>query len=578
MRTLAVWLVAAVLPLLGACGGEVAAVETERAERPLANEDDLDLGLPRERIASEDVFVEPRIPSLSAHSAAQAASAPPVARAEAPREPQPGSNSRSKPDPRLAARVQALIDAAGRTAHSASKGRVHGGNATVAVHLAEVGGAELYARDASAPLIPASNLKVLTVAAALALHGAEGAFTTTFEAHGKVVDGRLAGDLVARAGGDPLYAVPIEGSAPEGASTGAGTEAWLERLAEALTASGIRAIDGRLVLDDSGWEQPGIPPEWPSANDHWQAYCARSGGFTANGGCITASVTPTRSGRPAEVRLTPRDVGLDTRVGVTTGPRRSGNDVRVGATASTATVRGALAEGELTFHADFAHPSPVDLFGSAVVGGLARRDRPVARGYERARCETRAPVVATLSTPYTSFLEPILRDSNNPVTDQLFFASAHRLLGSGTRADGANAVREGLRRLGVDPTGYTAVDGSGLSKADRCTAAQLTGALAALASGPAAAFLPFHAALPVAAMPGKLQGRMRGTRAAGCVRAKTGFVNGASALCGYIDCADGRRYCFAILVNYPQVSGLNNAAWKPLQDDLCALFAEEVGA
>jgi len=567
------WTLAAAL-WLAACGGGVAGAEdgrrsgAERAERPRAFEDDLDLDLPRERSAPPQLDAEGPPAPLPLTAPAALVAAPAAVAAPAPA---PAAGARRE-GPRLAARVEALIGAAARQAHTASKGKVHAANTTVAVHLVELDGAALYARSEHTPLVPASNLKVLTVASALALHGPQGAFRTTFEAHGKVLDGRLAGDLVVRAGGDPLYAVPGEDAGVFGC------EPWLERLSAALEARGLRAVDGRLVLDDSGWESPGIPPEWPAASAHWQAYCARSGGFTANGGCLTASVTPTRAGRPAEVVLVPRDFGLDARVGVNTGPRRSGNDVRVGATDSTATVRGALAEGEATFHADFAHPSPVDLFGCAVVGGLNRRGTTITRGYERAVCAATGPVVATLTTPFESALVPILRDSNNPVADQLFFASAHQLRGAGTRAAGASAVAEGLRRLGVDPTGYTAVDGSGLSKADRCTAAQLTGALAALARGPAEAFAPFHAALPSAGVPGKLSGRMRGTRAAGRVRAKTGFVNGASALCGYIDCADGRRYAFAILVNYPQVAGLNNTAWKPLQDDLCALFAEEVGA
>ena len=59
--------------------------------------------------------------------------------------------------------------------------------------------------------------------------------------------------------------------------------------------------------------------------------------------------------------------------------------------------------------------------------------------------------------------------------------------------------------------------------------------------------------------------------------AKTGWISGASSLSGLILDEDGTpRLAFAILVSYPRVSGLNTKAWKPMQDELCALFAGDL--
>ncbi len=67
---------------------------------------------------------------------------------------------------------------------------------------------------------------------------------------------------------------------------------------------------------------------------------------------------------------------------------------------------------------------------------------------------------------------------------------------------------------------------------------------------------------------------MVGTAAEGRVVAKTGWIGGASSFSGVVlDDDDSPRLAFAILVSYPRVSGLNTKAWKPMQDDLCALFA-----
>lgn len=569
------------------CGGEPATVAAranapdDGARRPIDDSHDLDLVLPDARAPlggpdRQDLMPHvDRGPSLrgDAPSTLPASSRESGAVAAPTPEPAAADSATRRADTALDTQVRAIIDRAMGAARSGSKGKVDGGNTTIAVELRAVGAAApLVSLRAEAALVPASNLKLVTAAAALVLHGPDAHFETTFEAHGALADGRLIGDLVARAGGDPLYTYEL-GSGPARDSRG-DVEGWLDRLAAALRGSGVTRVEGLLVLDDSDFEPEGAPAGWPGVSDHWQAYCALSGGFTVNAGCISALVTSTRAGQAARVELHPRDLGLDLRVSVKTGARRSGNDVRVGATAATATVRGALAEGEPPFRAEFAHPSPAELFGSAVVGGLARRGIVVERGFERGTRPAAAPVVARLRSPYAATLVPILRDSNNPVADQLFFASAHTRYGRGDRGSGERALHEALRLLGVDPVGLVALDGSGLSKVDRCSARQLTSLLSVFAARGDAAFAAYYDALPIAGVGGRLGSRMRGTKAAGRVHAKTGFVNGASSLSGYVEAPDGGLLAFSILVNYPPVSGLNNSAWKPMQDDLCALFAE----
>jgi len=584
-RVAAALLFAATVAASVGCGGAPATVAAggdgavDGAGRPSDGEADLDLALPdahalpAERVLPELAPGADRARAQRSDSAGPRASAGPEVRGSGPTLPPSPAELERRGDTALDARARAIITRALGVARAGSKGKVDAGNTTVAVELRVIGAeAPLVSIRADAALVPASNLKLVTAAAALVLHGPEAQFETLFEAHGSLSEGRLAGDLVVRAGADPLYTYEL-GNGPARDLRG-DFEGWLDRLAAELRGSGVAHVEGRLVLDDSDFEPEGVPAGWPSASDHWQAYCARSGGFTVNAGCLSALVTPTRAGQAARVELHPRDTGLDMRVSVKTGARRSGNDVRVGASTSTGTVRGALAEGEQPYRAEFAHPSPVELFGSAVVGGLARRGIVVARGYERGARTTPGPTVARVRSPYAATLVPILRDSNNPVADQLFFATAHARYGRGDRANGERAMHDALRLLGIDPTGLVALDGSGLSKVDRCSARHLTALLSAVAARRDAAFDAYFAALPIAGESGKLGGRMRGTKAAGRVRAKTGFVNGASSLSGYVEAQDGGLLAFSILVNYPPVSGLNNSAWKPMQDDLCAFFAE----
>jgi D-alanyl-D-alanine carboxypeptidase len=67
---------------------------------------------------------------------------------------------------------------------------------------------------------------------------------------------------------------------------------------------------------------------------------------------------------------------------------------------------------------------------------------------------------------------------------------------------------------------------------------------------------------------------MRSGPATGRVHAKTGFVNGTSALSGVVQTQDGERLVFSILVAYPHQSGMNTKIFKPMQDEICAKLVE----
>jgi D-alanyl-D-alanine carboxypeptidase/D-alanyl-D-alanine-endopeptidase (penicillin-binding protein 4) len=62
-------------------------------------------------------------------------------------------------------------------------------------------------------------------------------------------------------------------------------------------------------------------------------------------------------------------------------------------------------------------------------------------------------------------------------------------------------------------------------------------------------FAVFYEALPIAGVDGTLEGRMRGSRAEGNARAKTGFISNARALSGYVTSADGELLAFSIIAN-----------------------------
>jgi D-alanyl-D-alanine carboxypeptidase/D-alanyl-D-alanine-endopeptidase (penicillin-binding protein 4) len=116
----------------------------------------------------------------------------------------------------------------------------------------------------------------------------------------------------------------------------------------------------------------------------------------------------------------------------------------------------------------------------------------------------------------------------------------------------AAAIREVLAELGLPVTGYGLVDGSGLSHQNKVTARLLTAVLTRAAAEDAVELRPLLSGLPVAAYSGTLSERYRRgevSDAAGVVRAKTGTLNGVSALAGVTVDDDGRLLAFAVVAD-----------------------------
>jgi serine-type D-Ala-D-Ala carboxypeptidase/endopeptidase (penicillin-binding protein 4) len=466
-------------------------------------------------------------------------------------------------DPRLQRRIETAIANALAEAGRRSKGKVTTANTVVAVHVIELGsGAQLAAVQADRSLRPASALKLFTCATALSLLGPDWAFETPFEATGPIAGGVLEGDLVARAAGDPLFREDAQGDLTP----------WLDALAKDLKAAGVTRVRGALVLDPGTFLDPGPGPAWPDPSQYWTRSCALSGGFSANAGCLTTTITPGPAGGPATVSLRPRDHGLRRRGTVTTGGKALKIDV--GANAGGVTVKGNLPPGSKPYVARFAHPDPVALFGSAITAGLARRGVAIEAGFRVERGAPAGREVARLRSGLGDVLVPILTHSRNSVADQLFFATAHASGERGDRAGGRAATGRALAALGISDQGLVLVDGSGLSRDNRVCPRQFTALLSAVLTRKDERARRLFEALPVAGETGTLEGRMGDSVARGRVHAKTGFIGGTSALAGVARTLDGRELAFAILVSYPRVSGLNTHCWKPMGDAICAALVE----
>jgi D-alanyl-D-alanine carboxypeptidase/D-alanyl-D-alanine-endopeptidase (penicillin-binding protein 4) len=169
--------------------------------------------------------------------------------------------------------------------------------------------------------------------------------------------------------------------------------------------------------------------------------------------------------------------------------------------------------------------------------------------------------------PLDLILQFMDQESDNFTAEMLMKQLGASFSDQGTTATGATVIRRLLVEQQIPIAGVRIVDGSGLSRLDRLTANAVVAMLRAswLDQDLREILL---AALPVAGRSGTLDSRMRGTAAAGRVRAKTGTLNEASALSGYAS----RRYAFSVIQNGSPVSTF----WaRKAQDRFAAVLASQ---
>jgi D-alanyl-D-alanine carboxypeptidase/D-alanyl-D-alanine-endopeptidase (penicillin-binding protein 4) len=151
--------------------------------------------------------------------------------------------------------------------------------------------------------------------------------------------------------------------------------------------------------------------------------------------------------------------------------------------------------------------------------------------------------------PLMELLPQINRKSSNLHTELLLRRLGLAAGEAGTVEEGHAVVLGFLKRLGVDPAGFTLRDASGLSRTNLVTAGAMAQFLVAMAKHPAAEALRASMAIP--GEEGTLEHRFRDRpEAAARVRAKTGTLRHTFGLAGYADSRSGARLAFAIYLNH----------------------------
>ena len=205
---------------------------------------------------------------------------------------------------------------------------------------------------------------------------------------------------------------------------------------------------------------------------------------------------------------------------------------------------------------------------------LAANGVIVRAGPTRGRAADDAAEIAAVRSPSLArIVEHVLLVSDNDGAEVLgrHVALATGRPGSSQAAE--EAVVEALEEMGIDMSGATVLDGSGLARGNAISPVVLVATLAAAAKAESPNLRPVLTGLPVAQFTGTLDERFDSPRAAGAagvVRAKTGTLTGVSSLAGIVVSRDGNTYAFAVLAD--QI--VNTDAARAAIDNVAATLAQ----
>jgi D-alanyl-D-alanine carboxypeptidase/D-alanyl-D-alanine-endopeptidase (penicillin-binding protein 4) len=435
-------------------------------------------------------------------------------------------------------------------------------------------GDTLLIRNVDTPLVPASNLKVLTSAAALHYLGPDYRFTTWVLTRGEVVDSVLEGDLVLYGTGDPGTADRFHENA----------EDPYRELARQLLERGIRQVRGRVMGDGTLFRGPLRGEGWnPRDVNEW--FSAASGALSFNENVASVRIRPGAVGEPPVIETIPEQTGLlFTNEGRTVAGRGrrpvwllrdeledpirlvgemsvSARDIWRQMTVADPALMAAHVFRQVLIEEGIGVEGPP--------GTIADPEASPLTSYRFARSASAPLVLAQVeSPPLSDYLRAVNQRSHNLYAD-LFLKTLGKLVADdGSFPGGSRVLSEFLTGVvGVPPEQINIVDGSGLSILNRASAGTMVSTIRFLDAGPN--WDPFWESLPVAGSR-QLFRRMSRTAAAGNLRAKTGTMNRVSSLSGVVRSADGERIVFSIIGNdLPSETGA-----KRLENDVGRALAE----
>lgn len=417
----------------------------------------------------------------------------------------------------------------------------------------------LYQRNPNRQLIPASNMKLFSDAAAAMILGPDYQFHNQLSMQGKTISlGTLNGHVYLHLPGDPSF-----------------SQTELKTLFESVKEWPIHHIRGDIIID-SPYQT--LPPYAPGIleEDIDFAYGAPIAPLMLDQNRFQITINPAgRIGAPAIIEYdTPYPLTIVNKVRTAKNGRYCDFDFNMDAQ-NTLTVEGCIHHGRRAIVQNLAIRNPFLHAKKSIQRILKQQGIELQGKITLGKAPQKSLLLADIPSPSLAFLiAETMKASDNLYADSLFLHAATQL-GSGTitwkRAQ-QRIFAYIKKEMGLPMKGAKIVDGSGLSRENRLNASQTVQLLRFLHQHFALTY-EYIAALPVSGRDGTLQKRLRKPTQIDRVRAKTGTMRGIISLSGFLDATNGHTLAFAIYINKSAHTKVKQSQkYRYLIDALCQYF------
>jgi len=402
------------------------------------------------------------------------------------------------------------------------------------VHIVRAdSGRAVFSHNPGRVLIPASNMKIITTAAALKFLGPNYKYRTQVS---------LCGDtLVVTGSGDPLLGDRVT-DAKYGRKAG-----WVfENIAAALKQKHIKAIND-IIVDSSIFDDQRVHPNWPKEQlNRW--YACEVSGVNFSGNCV--DITAKAAGNNVRILVEPQTsfVKVINKVkSIRKGKSAIGTYRQ--AQANKIVVHGKCKRQDGPFAVAIERPAA--FFGFLLAENLTRAGIAVkGQLIEKPLSRNCSPVqIAEFGNSITDCLARCNKDSFQLAAEALFktiAANANKDNKNGSWAQGREIISQYLLELGIEPDRFYIDDASGLSRQDKLSANAITKVL--LDVYKSRDWHLFKDSLAVGGVDGTIAKHFKEAKYRGRVFGKTGYIKGVKSFSGLCTTAKG-DYIFSILAN-----------------------------
>ena len=450
--------------------------------------------------------------------------------------------------------------------------------ASIAISVRDcANGRALASINADQPMIPASNMKIISTGSALHALGPNFMFKTALHREGN--------DLILRGDGDPTLGDPefhgeLSFKNEQGRVVKVDDEAILEFWTDAVGTSKMDQVE-RLIIDDTIFDTVRVHPSWP-ADQLNRDYCAEVAGVNFHRNVVHFRPVPGSGGKGNWNSHQPNAPWLlksaKNKSANAQGKQKHTPWVAGKAGSANFEFRGRVKSGN-TVPVAVTIEDPALFLGQLLADRLQKSGTPVKGIHRMNEPGTAAPSTILgprFQTPIKLVVEQCNEESENLYAESLLKRTVHEATGRPGSWDEADQVVKQIARARLKAPafellkGVRIADGSGMSRDNRVTARFMTAWLADLQADPEFGEF-FVSSLANGGTEGTLKSRFSTNLPGGAkVDAKTGYIRGVSCLSGYVTMPDGRRYAFSVLVN--NVKGTTQPA-KRLQENVVEQIA-----